>query len=100
MNHKRTGKHGKLRGLDTVNASNISEGRFGRMFRTLTPAEHSLADLKALAIAMVDQSTSPQTPESRNPPDDLENTGNSKRKGISSGYTYLGQFLDHDITFK
>ncbi len=99
MNHNQVGKHGKLRGLDTVNSSSISEGRFGRMFRTLAPANHSEKDLKALANAMVDQSTAPQTIETNNPPDDEENIGNEKNKGISAGYTYLGQFLDHDITF-
>ena len=35
----------------------------------------------------------PPTPETYNPRDDEENTG------ISAGYTYLGQFIDHDITF-
>ena len=99
MNNKRIGKHGNLRGLDTVNSSSISEGRFGRMFRTLTPADYSVEDLKILSTAMVDQSTAPQTPEDSNPPDDEENIGNTKSKGITAGYTYLGQFLDHDITF-
>ncbi len=33
------------------------------------------------------------TPEDANPRDDEENTG------IHAGYTYLGQFIDHDITF-
>src|SRR5450432_1903707 len=93
------GKHGKLRGLDTVSSSSISEGRFGRMFRTLAPADHSPDDLQKLATLMVDPSTAAQTPETNNPPDDEENTGNTHHKGISSGYTYLGQFIDHDITF-
>jgi Animal haem peroxidase len=93
------GKHSKLRGLDTVSSSSISEGRFGRMFRTLAPADHSPDDLQKLATLMVDPSTAAQTPETNNPPDDEENTGNTHHKGISSGYTYLGQFIDHDITF-
>jgi hypothetical protein len=32
-------------------------------------------------------------------PDDDENTGGAEDPGISAGYTYLGQFIDHDITF-
>jgi hypothetical protein len=99
MNNRNTGKHGKLRGLDSVSSSSIMEGLFGRMFRTLAQANHSTEDLKALATAMVDPSTDPQTPETNNPQDDEENVGNAKSKGISAGYTYLGQFLDHDITF-
>jgi hypothetical protein len=98
MNLKQTGKHGEIRGLDAVSSSNISDGLFGRMFRTLPPANQLKADLDALAELMVDPSTAPQTPETDNPPDDEENTGSKDDRGISSGYTYLGQFLDHDIT--
>jgi hypothetical protein len=99
MNPIQTGKHGKIRGLDAVSSSSISEGLFGRMFRTLPPADQLKTDLDALAQLMVDPSTDPQTPETNNPPDDEENTGSKNDRGISSGYTYLGQFLDHDITF-
>jgi hypothetical protein len=99
MNRKITGIHGKIRGLDKVSSSNISDGLFGRMFRTLPPADQREEDLDALALLMVDPSVAPQTPETRNPVDDEENTGSKNNRGISSGYTYLGQFLDHDITF-
>jgi hypothetical protein len=61
------------------------------MFRTLPKACFSEPALAKLAAAMsADKEDSP-TPETES--DDEENSG------ISAGYTYLGQFIDHDITF-
>ena len=37
------------------------------------------------------------TPETEQ--DDEENVGTSGNPGIAAGYTYLGQFIDHDLTF-
>jgi hypothetical protein len=53
------------------------------MFRELPPFAPSDAALKALADSMAD---APAGPAGDNP-------------DIPSGYTYLGQFVDHDITF-
>lgn len=58
------------------------EGRYGRMFRSLPPFIPGDAVLQALAGATGDL----PGPEGDNPE-------------IPSGYTYLGQFVDHDITF-
>lgn len=79
-----------LRGLDVPRGSEQFEGRFGRMFRTLPPAEHDEEDLAELAAKMIapDEGTAPN-----DDPDAEENSG------ISGGYTYFGQFIDHDITF-
>lgn len=83
--------HGIVRGLESVPSSPQFEGRFGRMFRTLPPALFTEKDLKALAGHMVATREDTPTPEDQD--DDEENTG------ISAGYTYLGQFIDHDLTF-
>ncbi len=83
--------HGILRGLDRVPASAQHEGRFGRLFRTLPAACFNKDDLQALAVAMVAEAEETQTPENQS--DTEENSG------ISAGYTYLGQFIDHDLTF-
>src|SRR5450432_380586 len=85
-------RHGILRGLNATSLSNTSEGRFGRMFRTLPHAKFDENALAKLADEMCAEKD-PPTPETDNPRDDEENTG------ISAGYTYLGQFIDHDITF-
>ena len=87
--------HGILRGLDATKSSPSFEGKFGRMFRSLPPAIFKPEELKALALKMVADFETPaqQTPETDPLGDDEENSG------ISAGYTYLGQFIDHDITF-
>lgn len=61
--------------------SSFHEGRFGRMFR-LEPHEPTDRELGELAERLIGG----EAETSQNP-------------DIPSGYTYLGQFLDHDITF-
>lgn len=78
------------RGLDLVPASRVREARFGRMFRNLPVFEHREESLKMLAQKMV-APAKPEVPEGEPDPDENED--------IPSGYTYLGQFIDHDITF-
>jgi hypothetical protein len=56
---------------------------FGRMFPDLTPLVADDAALKELAAAMKDA----------NPGDTAGNNAN-----VPAGFTYLGQFVDHDIT--
>jgi heme peroxidase len=56
-------------------------GVFGRMFPTLPPAKFDEVALKALAQEM------------------LDDTGGADNPAISAGFTFLGQFVDHDITF-
>jgi Animal haem peroxidase len=93
---KTTGHHGEVRGLGLIRRSTQFEGRFGRMFRTLPPAVFSVDALRDLARAMTAPFDDP-TPEDQI--DDEENVGTATDPGISAGYTYLGQFIDHDLTF-
>jgi Animal haem peroxidase len=84
-----------VRGATLSRSSPLFEGRFGRIFRALPPADfgvddaHSLAALAVLAGKM----TSPADP---NDPKDGPDTEES---GIPAAYTYFGQFIDHDLTF-
>jgi len=80
-----------VRGLTLQRNSPSFEGRFGRMARTLPHAQFNHADLDKLGDLMA--VFSPITPIPEDQPDPEENTG------ISAGYTYLGQFIDHDLTF-
>jgi hypothetical protein len=80
-----------IRGADLSRRSEQYEGRFGRMFRTLPPAEHLQADLSELAKQMTAEPEEPPTSENEFDPEE--------NRGISSGYTYWGQFIDHDLTF-
>ncbi len=80
------------RGLSATRSS-LSQGRFGRMFRNLTPAKFgpndadNIANLSALADNMVGDFDPP-----KDSPD-------AEESGIPALYTYFGQFIDHDITF-
>jgi len=89
--HTRLHRHGGVRGSDYAPRSVSFEGRFGRMFRWLRPGTFSQAALLALAAKMVAPPEAEPTPETE--VDDEEN------QGIPAGYTYLGQFIDHDLTF-
>lgn len=96
--------HGGVRGANSPKQSSQFEGRFGRLFRSLPAAVFDPADLSLLAAegAMLsppetvpagepDAGAPTATPES-----DLDSEENFD---IPAGYTYLGQFIDHDITF-
>jgi hypothetical protein len=82
-----------LRGVNLSRNSLLFEGPFGRIFRTLPPADFgdddqaSIAALGTLAEKLTAQADLP-----KDGPDDEEG-------GIPSIYTYLGQFIDHDLTF-
>lgn len=94
--------HGRpLRGLDRVGRSSIDNGFFGRMFRSLTPAVHKEQDLAKLGVAMIAVEDVKDQPNGRKTKDSpitvLEPA--DENPTIPSGYTYLGQFIDHDISF-
>jgi len=80
------------RGLNATRSS-LAQGRFGRMFRNVSPASFgateadNIANLSALADEMTSSFDAP-----KDGPD-------AEESGIPALYTYLGQFIDHDITF-
>jgi hypothetical protein len=82
----------ELRGLMGVPSSPLFEGRFGRMFRGLPVFGQDEGHLLDLGDAMISELEDPPTPEGE--VDEEETT-----KPIPAGYTYLGQFIDHDLTF-
>jgi hypothetical protein len=81
------------RGLMSTGKSPLFQGRFGRMFRSLPPAtfgntkQQSITNLTKLAGKMI---------SGFDPPKDGKD---EEESGIPALYTYLGQFIDHDITF-
>ncbi len=82
------------RGLDATR-SPLYQGRFGRMFPDALPGVYaadgstktSEANLRKLGDAMIAGLDAPK--------DGLD----AEESGIPALYTYLGQFIDHDITF-
>jgi hypothetical protein len=82
-----------IRGLTLAPKSTLFGGPFGRIFRALPPADFgpddtaSEAALQTLAQNMV---ADPDLPKDGPDPEE---------SGIPAAYTYLGQFIDHDLTF-
>jgi Animal haem peroxidase len=79
------GLHGaELRGMFLTSTDPLAEGRFGAMFKRLPAFTPSDDLLTSLAQTMVEENTS----------DTFLNT--SPR--LFAGFTFIGQFIDHDIT--
>jgi hypothetical protein len=81
----------------STSASAANASHFGRMFPALAPALFDqepllkLADLMIAPLEANDQGKLQVTPE-----DELDDEENF---GLPAGYTYFGQFVDHDLTF-
>ncbi|MBI1223950.1 MAG: peroxidase [Bacteroidetes bacterium] len=76
--------------VSQVSRSKLTQGFFGRMFRCLPPydppgatEQAKIASLQSIANTMLETGIS----------------GNFDNGSIPAGYTYFGQFIDHDITF-
>ena len=80
------------RGLSSVPRSSIDRGRYGRMFRNLRPYTPRDSTLRKLAESML-----PGPPTG--PPGPAPPIQPGENPDIPAGYTYVGQFVDHDITF-
>jgi hypothetical protein len=100
--------HGReLRGLSSVPRSDAPfGGRFGRLFRFLPPAQYgndfdkSKEALAALAETMIAKEFEEKDKlKEKRDPAICEPEPEDENATISAGYTYLGQFIDHDITF-
>lgn len=80
-----------LRGVDVIPSSEFGAGRFGRMFRNVPVFFHEESVVVELARRMIaEPEADPALDENKDPRVNPE---------IPAGYTYLGQFIDHDITF-
>jgi Animal haem peroxidase len=80
-----SGLHGaELRGMFLTSKNRLAEGRFGAMFKRLPAYAPSDDLLTGLANSMVEPDTS----------DSFLNTN----PRLFAGFTFIGQFIDHDIT--
>jgi hypothetical protein len=95
------GRHGlSTRAVNNLNLATLAGGKFDRLFPDLKVAVYgadseqdfpgSRDALVALAKTMVDEDAGAPIDEAE--PED-------ENASIPSGYTYLGQFIDHDLTF-
>ena len=78
------------RGLEAGAMPGMGRGRFGRMFPDLLGPEYPPEAVAALAEAMIKEDEG--APITKSEPEDENHT-------IPAGYTYFGQFVDHDLTF-
>jgi len=89
---------------ETPRSRFYDQGRFGRLFPTLPPFA---ADTKLVRDALTELGA-PGGP--MDPKDDLsdpitlitdpaKSAGNPDNPALTAGFTFLGQFLDHDMTF-
>jgi hypothetical protein len=86
--------HGKpLRGLMSTPSSQLFQGRFGRMFRSLPSGKYGATDQQSREALVV---LGTQMTASFDPPKD---GADPEESGIPALYTYFGQFVDHDLTF-
>jgi hypothetical protein len=91
---------GPGRGLGTTPWSPTFSGRFGRMFRNLPVYDVPDATLARLGLAMVQPLEDGKLDKPLGEADDDENTAQMEGAlRLPAGYTYFGQFVDHDITF-
>jgi len=84
-----------IRGLNHIRSSFDPVGRFGRMFRNLPGASNSEADLEMLAAIM--RGEGPDEDRKLDDPEPDEDENPNPR--LPAGFTYFGQFVDHDLTF-
>jgi hypothetical protein len=71
----------------------LFQGRFGRIFRALPPAEFGGDEQRTMRVlgALAEKMIAPPRPPADEP--------NPDESGIPAAYTYFGQFVDHDVTF-
>ena len=80
--------HGtQLRGMYLTSTNRLAEGRFGAMFKKLPPFAPRDDLLEGLARTMVEDQTVPDDSHLNTSP------------ALFAGFTFIGQFIDHDITF-
>ena len=90
--------HGSIpRGLPRTPASSVRNGRFGRMFRHVPVFDHDSRTLDALARTMIQEREEDKPLNAKDRDQNDATLGGELR--LPAGYTYFGQFVDHDITF-
>lgn len=100
------------RGITVLPSSSFHRGKFGRLFRTLPGYDIPISRIDEIAALMIEEEPAappPQPPPTEigqtwaggvAPPEEEPPTGTPMdNRRIPAAYTYLGQFLDHDITF-
>lgn len=93
-----TTHHGQLYLRDIVppRSKYYGHGRFGRLFPTLPPFA---SDNQRVRDALLALGAPGGIMDAQDPPPPAPNPASPDNPNITAGFTFLGQFLDHDITF-
>lgn len=95
--HGKRAQQERERGLGTVPESRLNQGRFGRLFRSLPayrlPGNELIAALVSTMREPEEDATGPSGWSNVASPSPFDHPD------LPAGYTYLGQFIDHDLTF-
>ena len=82
--------------MDLATQSPTTEGRFGFMFKNQPPHPASGTMLEDLGLIMEEQPVISGTAVTK---DDNDRFNENPNPALTSGFTFVGQFVDHDITF-
>lgn len=91
-------------GLVTPQSTFYDQGRFGRMFPTLPPFAADTPQVRAALIELGKRRGIMDARDNLTDPlalivDPVRNRRNPNNPSMSAGMTFVGQFLDHDMTF-
>ncbi|HEV8116841.1 MAG TPA: hypothetical protein VGP53_11435, partial [Acidimicrobiales bacterium] len=91
-------RHGRVDlGASTPSSAFFDRGRFGRLFPSLPPFA---ADTLRTRAALAELGAKGGLLDANRPnPDGTPGARNFDNPRIAAGFTYLGQLLDHDMTF-
>ena len=84
--------------MDLATQSPTTEGRFGFMFKNQPPHPASGTLLEDLGLVMEEQPVISTVPPVATK-DDNDRFNENPNPLLTSGFTFVGQFVDHDITF-
>jgi hypothetical protein len=95
-------RHGQLYLRDQVPPRSIhyDRGKFGRLFPLLPPFAKDTPDVRARLLALGERGGIMDAGDAPPPADPLApNPNNPDNPTMTAGFTFLGQFIDHDLTF-
>jgi hypothetical protein len=95
-------RHGQLYQRDQVppRSTGFAQGRFGRLFPTLPPFASETPAVRERLLELGRPGGIMDAADPPPPADPLSpNPNNPDNPSMSAGFTFLGQFVDHDITF-
>jgi hypothetical protein len=91
-------QHGQLYLRDMVppRSTYYAQGRFGRLFPTLPAFRPDTLEVRDALLKLGEPGG---VMDAQDPPGPQPNPANPDNQRIPAGFTFLGQFIDHDVTF-